>query len=131
MQVNPQQFTVESFPEQQSWIAKLFGPLNQFTGDVVRGLRNQITVQDNLFQEIKELKFVNESVTFPLRFTGKFSSSPQGLLVIYIYNNTDAVYSTSAPHLEWSWSNNQVVISAISGLTASKTYTMRVLVIYG
>lgn len=129
--LNPQQFTVESFPEQQDWIGKLFGPLNQFTGDVVRAFRNQLTIKDNLYQEIKELKFVNSSPSFPLRFTTKFNANPLGIAVIYIYNNTDSIYSTTMPVLSWSWANGELIISSITGLTAAHTYTMRLLVING
>jgi hypothetical protein len=130
-QINPQQFTVEGFPDQQDWIGKLFSPLNQFTGDVVRAFRNQLTIKDNLWQEVKELKFVNDAASVPLRFTTKFNSYPVGLAVVYIYNNTLSAYSTTAPHLEWSWSNGELIINDITNLTASSTYTMRVLVLYG
>ena len=129
--LNPQQFTVESFPEQNSWIGKLFSPLNQLTGDIVRAFRNNLTITDNLFQEIKEIKFVNSSANFPLKFTTKFSQAPLGLFYIYIYNTTDATYSSTAPHLVWSYADNQVSISTITGLTSGKTYTLRVLAIYG
>lgn len=129
--INPQQFTVETFPEQQDWIGKLFSPLNQFTGDVVRAFRNQLTISDNLFQEIKEIKWVNQAANLPLRFTPKFNSQPVGLTYIYIYNNTDQVYSTTAPHVVWTFNGSQVVISDISGLTSGKTYTIKLLVLYG
>ena len=129
--LNSQQFTLESFPEQQSWIGKLFGPLNQFMGDVIRAFRNQLTIEDNLFQEIKEIKYVNNAVNLPLRFTPKFSTSPKGLLPIYIYNETDAVYSSSQAHLVWSYNGTQIVISNVTNLTTDKTYTIRILAIYG
>lgn len=129
--LNPQQFTVEAFPEQQTWIGKLFSPLNQLTGDIVRAFRNQLTISDNLFQEIREIRWVNQTANFPLRFTPKFGVQPVGLTCIYIYNTTDAVYSSSAPHVVWTFNGEQVVISDISGLTTDKAYTIKLLVIYG
>lgn len=129
--LNPQQFTVEGFADQQSWIGKLFGPLNQFTGDVVRAFRNQITIKDNLFQEIKEIKFVNSSEYFPIRFTTKFNTAPLGLVHLYVFNNTGSTYSVLPPHLVWKYADGQVIISEVVGLTASETYTIRILVIYG
>lgn len=129
--INPQQFILEGFPEQQSWIGKLFGPLNQFTGDVVRAFRNQLTISDNLYQEIKEIEWVNQTANFPLRFTPKFNVQPIGLTYISIYNKTDQLYSTTAPHVVWTYSGTQVVISDISGLTSGKTYNIKLLVIYG
>jgi len=129
--VSPQRFTTEEFPKQNDWIGKLFSPLNQFIGDVVRAFSNGFTVEDNLFQEIKEIKWVNSATNFPLKFRTKFNSSPKGLIPIYLLNNTTGSYSTAAPWVVWSYQNNEVSISDISGLTASSTYTIRLLVIYG
>ncbi len=129
--INPQSFSTEEFPEQQDWITKLFQPLNQFTGEVVRAFSNSFNIEDNLFQEIKEIKYVNSSSNFPLKFRTKFNSSPKGLSVIYLLNNTLGTYSLLQPWVVWSYQNNEVSISAISGLTASSTYTIRLLVYYG
>lgn len=129
--INPQQFTLEGFPEQRGWIGKLLSPLNQLTGDIVRAFKNQLSIEDNLYQEIKEIKWVNNSGEFPIRFTPKFKASPKMILTGYIYNNTDSVYSSSAPHVVWSYNGEQVLISNISGLTSGKTYTIRLLAIYG
>jgi hypothetical protein len=129
--LNPQQFTLEAFPEQQSWIGKLFSPLNTLTGDIVRAFRNQLSIEDNLFQEIKEIKFIDRPADYPVRFTPKFSNPPLGLSVIYIYNNTTSAYSDSAPHVEWSYDGQQVVISNVGGLAFNNNYTMRLLIYYG
>lgn len=129
--VTPQRFSVEEFPDQASWIAKLFSPLNQFTGEVIRGLSNSLTIEDNLFQEIKEIKFVNAANNYPLKFRSKFKTPPMGLSPIYLLNNTTGEYSLFSPWIVWSYQNGEVSISDISGLTASSTYTIRILVIYG
>jgi len=129
--LDPQRFTVEEFPEQADWIGKLFQSLNQFTGDVVRAFQNALTIEDNLFQEIKEIKFQNTTALYPIKFKTKFNTAPKGLTYIYLQNNTLGSYSTLAPHIVWSYANNQVTITNISGLTANSTYTIRVLVLYG
>lgn len=129
--INPQRFTTEEFPDQNEWIGKLFSPLNQFTGDVVRAFSNALKIEDNLFQEIKEIKWVNSATNFPLKFRTKFVAPPKGLMPIYLLNNTTGSYSLAAPWVVWSYQNNEVIISDISGLTAASTYTIRLLVIYG
>lgn len=131
MRIDPQQFTVEEFPEQQSWIEKLFSPLNSFTGSIVNAFNNQLTISDNLFQEIKEIKYVNKAANFPMSVKTKFNTQPMGLHCIYIRNNTTEAYSTLAPHVVWSWANGQLIISDISGLTTNSTYTIRLLLVYG
>jgi len=129
--LTPQRFTVESFQDQAEWIGPLLSSLNSFMNDLVINFNNGLTISDNLAQEIKEISWKNDSNNLPLRFTTKFNKYPQGISVIYLYNTTDGVYSTQAPWLEWSFANNQIVISNITGLTASKNYTIRLLVIYG
>lgn len=129
--ISPQRFTTEEFSDQNSWIGKLFSPLNQFFGDVVRAFSNGFNIEDNLFQEIKEIKWVNSATNFPLKFRTKFNSSPKGLTPIYLLNNTTGSYSLAAPWVVWSYQNNEVTISDISGLTAASTYTIRLWVTYG
>lgn len=129
--ITPQRFSTEEFPDQQGWIEKIFSPLNQFTGDVVRAFSNGFNIQDNLFQEIKEIKWVNSSTNFPLKFKTKFAVSPKGLTTIYLLNNTLGSYSTQIPWVVWNYQDGAVTISNISGLTASSTYTIRLLVFYG
>lgn len=129
--IQPQKFTVEEFQSQSTWIDKLFSPLNQFTGSLVEAFNNQLTVSDNLYQEIKEIKYVNTSTNFPLVFRTKFAAYPRGLLPIYLQNTTLGSYSTLTPWVVWSYANNQITISSISGLTSGSSYTIRLLVIYG
>lgn len=132
MKITPVNLSVEQFPEQNSWIGKLFSTLNQFTGEVVRGVQNSVTVEDNLLQEIKEIKYVNTNSNFPLKFSTKFKNiQPRGLMPIYLLDNTTGAYATQQPWVQWSYQNNEVRISDISGLTANSTYTIRLLVIYG
>jgi len=131
MKINPSKFTTEDFQDQASWIGKLFQSLNKFTGDVVTAFGNQLTIEDNLYQEIKEIKWVNSAQNFPLKFKTKYSVHPKGLNPIYLLNNTTGNYSTQIPWIVWSYSDGQVVISNVSGLTAASTYTIRLLVIYG
>lgn len=129
--ITPQRFTTEEFPEQEDWIGKLFSPLNQFTGDVIRAFANKVTIEDNLYEEIKEIKYVNSANNFPLKFVTKFKTQPKGLHPIYLLNNTLGSYSTAAPWVVWSYQDGQVVISEISGLSANSTYTIRLRVCYG
>lgn len=130
MKINPQRFTTEEFQDQASWIGKLFQGLNKFTGDVVTAFGNSLSVEDNLHQEIREIKWVNKAQNFPLKFKTKFSVHPKGLAAIYLLNNTTGNPSDEKPGLAWSYNDGQVTITSMSGLTADTTYTIRLLVIY-
>lgn len=129
--INPQKFTVEEFKEQAAWIGKLFSALNQFTGSVVSAFSNNFTIEDNFFQEIKEVKWVNSAQNFPLKFQTKFKARPVGIVPIYLFNNTLGIYSIAAPWVVWNYFDGVVSMSNISGLTADSTYTIRLLVVYG
>jgi hypothetical protein len=128
--VTPKKFTLEEFQEQAKWIGPLFSGLNQFIQDVVSGFSNSLSVKENLFQEIKEIKWVNQPQDYPLSFRTKFVVNPKGLLPIYLLNNTAGNFSIAAPWVVWSYADGQVKISNISGLTSGSTYTIRLLVIY-
>lgn len=131
-QLKPQKFLIEAFREQASWIGALLQPLNLMFDDLRIAFNNQITISENLYQEIKEIKFKNETNSFPLRFRSKFNTFPKGVILIYAFNNDLAQPVGLNPALNWSFNNNQeVVINSISGLTTSQTYTIRLLVIYG
>lgn len=129
--INPQKFTNEDFVEQQDWIGKLFSPLNQFLGDVVRAFNNALTIEDNLYQEIREIKFKNSTNNFPYKFRTKFSAIPKGLVSIYLFNNDTGEYSDESPLVVWSYVNQEVTISQMTGLTTDVNYTIRVLILYG
>lgn len=128
--INPQKFTTEDFPDQNKWIGKLFAKLNQFTGEIVLSFANGLTVEDNLNQEIKDVKYVNSASNFPLKFKTKWATYPKGLVTISLFNNTLSEYSTAQPWPVWSYADGQVALSEISGLTSGHTYTIRFLVIY-
>jgi len=129
--IKPAKLTLEDFKEQREWIGPLFSILNGFTGDLVAALNNGLTVEDNLRQEIKEIKFKNSSSDYPVKFKAKFNLNPKGMYPIYFYNNTLSAYSTQTPWVEWSYSDGLISISNVSGLTADSQYTIRLLVVYG
>lgn len=129
MKLSTQKFSVEQFQDQKSWIDKLFGPLNNFMAQVYQGLNNQLTVADNLYMEFKSLQFVNESSMFPIKFRTKYNKYPE-MVVVGKCIDSDGAYSSVHPLVTWTFSNQTLEIQSISGLTASKKYTIKLLIIY-
>jgi len=127
--LTPKKLTVEDFTEQQSWIGKLLQPLNDFFSQVYQGWNNGITVEENLHQEFRDLKFTVDSTTFPIKVKSKFSVYPKSLTIVYCQDSTGAG-PTAAPWASWTYNNGQIQISSITGLTVGKTYTVRIHVIY-
>lgn len=126
-----QSFSAEDFQDQKDWIGKLFGPINKLIIDLVSFFNNGITVQDNLYQEIKEIRFTNNATNFPLKFRTKFQKHPQGMFYIYLFNNTTNEMSAEVPAFVWDYSNGEISIDDLTGLTADSKYTIRLLAIYG
>jgi len=128
--LTPQTFTVEGFGEQSSWIGKLFGPLNQFIRSVYEMSNNQVTVADNLYQEIKSISLVYETSNLPLKFATKFNKYPEGVLLLSAIDSNGGNPSVN-PLITWSYGSGILSINSISGLTTSSKYTIKLLIIYG
>lgn len=130
--LKPSKLLIEDFKDQASWIGKLFSTLNSFTGDIVSAFTNNITINDNLLQELKDIQYLNNAASFPLSFKTKFPSiSPKGLTPVYLFDIDAQSYSTQAPWVVWTYNNGQIFLTDVSGLTSGHTYVLRVLVMYG
>jgi hypothetical protein len=128
--LSPRKLTVEDFKDQQNWIGKLLSPMNDYFQQIYQGWNNGITVEDNLFREIRELKFTVDASTFPLRFKPKFASTPKGMNLIYCID-ADGTDLTQVPCVNFRTNNGLIEITSIGGLTTGHTYTLRLEVIYG
>lgn len=128
--LNSQNFTLEGFKEQSTWIGKLFSPLNSFISQVYSAFQNQLTIADNLYMEIKSITFINESSNFPINFAPKFKKHPEFVLIGQCLDSNDGLPSV-APLIDWDYADNIISINSISGLTTSSKYTVKFLIIYG
>ena len=128
MKISSQKLSVEGFSEQASWIGKLFTPLNSFISQVFSALQNNITISDNLYQEIKSVTFVNTSA-FPIKISTKFYKYPE-----FIFAGTcissEGLYPSLQPLVTWSFADGVLSINSVSGLTADLKYTIKLLIIY-
>lgn len=128
--LNSQNFTLEGFQDQSSWIGKLFSPLNSFIGQVYNAFQNQITISDNLYQEIKSITFTNEIGNFPIKILLKFNAYPQFVFLGTCIDSDGGLPSVN-PLMDWSFKDGILSINSISGLTTSSKYTAKLLIIYG
>ncbi len=130
MKISPKRFTLEEFPDQQDWIGNLIAPLNTQAQELIAGFANNVTVNENLYQELKEIRFVNDAGNFPIRFRTKFNKYPQGINVIYCRDTQDGTAS-GMPWLDWSFSDGLLSVNSITNLTSALTYVLRLNIIYG
>lgn len=105
--------------------------MNDFIQQVYAGWNNGLTTDENLYREIKELKFTVDTTTYPIRFKPKFAANPKGFNLIY-YRESNGVAFTQVPCINLDiGSGGLVELSSIGGLTNGSTYTLRLEVIYG
>lgn len=127
MKITTQKFTLESYKDQASWIGKLFSPLNSFIGQIATIFQNNISVQDNLYQEVKEIRFLNENSYFPIKFKTKFNKYPQ---IAMVGACVDENGQNTLTAMNWSFENGTFSINSLSGLSPSTTYAIKLLIIY-
>ena len=130
MKLNSRRFSAEDFKDAPEYVINLLSALNQNLQELQAINTNGITINDNLYQEIIDLNFVNDSVAFPIKKRLRHNVLPKGIQVIYCVDSEGNTVS-DYPWLNWSFSNQQLTVNAISNLTSNKTYLIRVLVIYG
>ena len=127
----------EDLPESPDWTTRLLYPLNLFFENVYNALDGNITFGDNIESQTKEVTFQTSSAydgtqaNFDvIQFPNGLKRSPNGMLLLQITQVEDAFTSiTTAPYVNWLSVNQVINIYLITGLTASKSYKLRVLLI--
>lgn len=106
---------VEDFPEQASWIGRLFVTLNQFIQSVQNIFDYNIDFATNIRSVTRE--FDTTSITFPITFQWTFTQvKPQALTVL------NAMAGTSATCLVPAWSyDSSTSLITVSYLTEFST----------
>lgn len=121
-------------PDVPDWISRLLAPLNLVLQAIYTALDHNITFKENIQCQVKEFNLVagaaatNNTYDFMLTLPTK----PTGLWLITVLRTDGIAESFSAaPFASWTWdsSANTIRISAITGLTSTKEYLLRVIVI--
>lgn len=120
---------VSDFKGQEEWIGRLLYPINQVFLALNSGLQKNITITENLAEQIYSTTFQNTATSLsaqnPLQFKFTFSNSPVGLLVVGIQDLTipGTVFTTAVfPTWSYSSSTQQISVSGLTGLTANHSY---------
>jgi len=125
----------EDLPDAPDWIDKLLYPVNKFFEDVFNALNRNLEFVDNVTGQKKDVTFktlstyVSTSATFEtLEFPRTLKRKPTGLLLLQIIQDEDNhTPIETAPYIDWLDENGTIRIFLVTGLVASKTYNMRVL----
>jgi hypothetical protein len=124
---------LEDVPEEhREWMSRIIIPINQFISAQVAAMTNDLTFTENIRAQIKDVTFINNAASFPLKFRSTLKTVPQYVLKLKVVDISETpVDLTSAIDIpDWEFTQEQEVqINTITGLTASQKYKLTVLVL--
>lgn len=124
-------FNREDFPEEQQEMMEQIGEyLNTFNEDMYECVNKNITITDNLNQEIKQVDIkTDENGTFTQTIIKPSVYTVQGVLVIKILL-LEGTQVSSAPFVLWTMNTDgNIVIDSVTGLNPSSNYRLTLLFI--
>jgi hypothetical protein len=121
----------EDLKDAPTWISKVIDPINSFMESVYTGLNKNITFTENVACFVHELIYTTPS-TYPTMDNVEFASSLKtkaiGVELLQVYERSTYEPPAGPVYVPWVEENGVIVVSSITGLAASKTYLVRLLV---
>lgn len=119
--------------EYRELVEKLAFSINPFAEEVVKALSNNLNIQDNFNQKIRDITVEVDSNGIPkvkTQFKTNLISKCIGTHVIKLDNLTNPlVFQISYPFINFSESNGLLTIDHVSGLPANNNFKLK-LVLY-
>jgi len=130
----------EDLKDAPSWIDRLITPLNSFMESVYYALNKNITFNENIASQIKEIEFTTlstYSTASPkidgfqvIQFPHSLKNKPFGVTIQQITEKSGTYNPITSPVcIDWYDNNGVININYITGLEDSKTYIIRLLVL--
>ena len=116
------------------WIDPMINTINSFMESVYQGLNSNITFGDNVRSFIKEIDYVTSS-SYPsgmeiLEFPNTLKVRPTGVLTAQVVEKSTNEPPPGPTTVQWALNTaGNIEIHSVSGLEASKTYLVRLIVI--
>lgn len=112
-----------------NWTLGLIDPLNSFMETVYQTLNKNVTFSENLASFFVELTVKTDgSGEFDrLQFLNQIKVRPVGVLICQVYEKVTFV-PLAASAISWNTDGTNLNVYAITGLGASKTYVVRLLI---
>lgn len=122
-------------PEHRNLIERIGFSINTFAQNVIAIFNKNITIKDNLYQELKSIDVEVTSAGIP-KFTTQFKNGLftkiEGIQVIQVLNLTStSTYPTSGVLISFSEENSLVTIKHITGLQTGYKYRIKFVTIGG
>jgi len=116
-----------------SWIIPLIDTLNGFMETIYQAMNFNITFTENISCQIKEITYITPS-TYPVgvdavEFTSSLRIRSSGLWLLQAVEKQTYLPPAGPVYIPWTENAGMITIGTIAGLAASKTYTIRLLLI--
>jgi hypothetical protein len=121
----------EDIKDPPAWIGKVIDPFNSLAEFVYQVMNRNITFSENVACFIKEIVYKTTSV-YPVadavEFTNELKVKASGVLVLQAFEKSTYIPAAGPVYVPWNENNGKIVMSSVTGLEASKTYIIRLLI---
>lgn len=123
----------EDMKGSETWINPMIDTVNSFMESVYQALNKNITFQENVSSFIREFTYTTVS-TYPtdqpvIQFQNQLRTKPIGVFVLQAYDRSNYVPAPGPVYVPWVDVDGAINVSTITGLAASKSYTVRLLIV--
>jgi hypothetical protein len=118
----------EDLKDAPGWVSGIIVPFNNFAEAVYQALNKNISDDQNVACQIKEIVYTTPS-TYPtvddVQFLSGLKIKATQLFVSAAYDIDTNEPAAGPVYVPWQDNNGTIVIKSITGLAASKTYLIR------
>lgn len=121
----------EDVKDAPAWIGSIIDPFNSLAEFLYQSLNRNLTYSENVACFVKELTYKTTS-TYPVEanveFTNELKVKATGVQVLQAVERLNYTPAPGPVYVPWVEDTGKIVVSSITGLQASKTYTIRLLI---
>ncbi len=115
-----------------SWINNVIEPMNSFMESIYQLVNKNVTFTENFFSFVKEITYITPS-TYPsgvedISIMNTLKAKASGIIVAQAYEKGTYIPAPGPVYAPWVENSSDIIISTITGLEASKTYLIRLVV---
>ena len=121
----------EDLKDAPGWINGVIDPLNSFMETLYQALNRNVTLTENVACFVKEIVYITPSsypVMDDIQFMSALKTKAIGVMVMQAVEKSNYQPVLDPVYVPWTEVNGSIVIKPITGLVASKTYLIRLLV---
>lgn len=121
----------EDVKDAPSWIGAIIDPFNSFAETVYQALNKNITFSENVRAFIKEIVYTTPA-GYPtmddIEFLNELKVKATGIQVLQAVDRSNYEPAAGPVYVPWVEDNGSIIVKPITGLVASKSYLIRLLV---